>query len=124
MAAIRRITLPLLRPAILVAAALPRCSMRSASSTSCYVMTGGGPGTATEPIALYTFNTLMQHLRFGYGSALSVIILRRYIRVGRVAIRVFGVDAARDARDEEAAAVGRRRVLVWRRWSVPLATGR
>ena len=39
-----------------------------------YVMTGGGPGTATEPIALYTFTTLLQNLRFGYGSALSVIV--------------------------------------------------
>ena len=33
-----------------------------------YVMTGGGPGTATEPIALYTFATLLQNLRFGFGS--------------------------------------------------------
>ena len=39
-----------------------------------YVLTGGGPGTATEPIALYTFNALLQNLRFGYGSALSVIV--------------------------------------------------
>ena len=39
-----------------------------------YVMTGGGPGTSTEPIALYTFNMLLQNLRFGYGSALSVIV--------------------------------------------------
>jgi DNA-binding MarR family transcriptional regulator len=39
-----------------------------------YVMTGGGPGTATETVAMYTFSTLLQHLRFGYGSALSVIV--------------------------------------------------
>jgi raffinose/stachyose/melibiose transport system permease protein len=38
------------------------------------VITGGGPGTSTEPIALYTFNSLLQNLRFGYGSALSVIV--------------------------------------------------
>ena len=37
-------------------------------------MTGGGPGTATEPIALYTFSALLQNLRFGYGAALSVVI--------------------------------------------------
>ena len=37
-------------------------------------MTGGGPGTATEPIALYTFTSLLQNLRFGYGSALSVLV--------------------------------------------------
>ena len=39
-----------------------------------YAMTGGGPGTATEPVALYTFNALLQHLRFGYGSALAVLV--------------------------------------------------
>ena len=38
-----------------------------------YVLTGGGPGTATEVISLYAFTTLFQDLRFGYGSALSVI---------------------------------------------------
>ena len=31
-------------------------------------MTGGGPGTATEPLSLYAFIALMQRLRFGYGS--------------------------------------------------------
>ena len=39
-----------------------------------YVMTGGGPGTATEPLALYTFATLLQHLQFGLGAALSMIV--------------------------------------------------
>ena len=39
-----------------------------------YALTGGGPGTATEPISLYAFNVLLQNLRFGYGSALSVLI--------------------------------------------------
>ncbi len=39
-----------------------------------YVLTAGGPGTATEPVAVYAFVTLMQSLRFGYGSALSMIV--------------------------------------------------
>ena len=38
------------------------------------MLTGGGPGTATEPLALYTFDALLRNLRFGYGSALSVIV--------------------------------------------------
>ena len=67
------ITLPLLRPALLVAF-LFRTLDAFRVFDVVYVMTGGGPGTATEPIALYTFSTLLQHLRFGYGSALSVII--------------------------------------------------
>ena len=66
------ITLPLLRPALLVAF-LFRTLDAFRVFDVVYVMTGGGPGTATEPIALYTFSTLLQNLRFGYGSALSVM---------------------------------------------------
>lgn len=40
-----------------------------------YVLTQGGPGTSTEPLALYTFTTLFSQLRFGRGAALSVLIV-------------------------------------------------
>jgi ABC-type sugar transport system permease subunit len=69
----RYVTLPLLRPAILVALIFRTLDAFRVFDLV-YVMTGGGPGTSTEPIALYTFNTLLQNLRFGYGSALSVIV--------------------------------------------------
>ena len=49
------ITLPLLRPALLVAF-LFRALDAFRVFDVVYVMTGGGPGTATEPIALYTFS--------------------------------------------------------------------
>ncbi len=69
----RHVTLPLLRPALLVALIFrTRDAFRVFDLV--YVLTGGGPGTATEPIALYTFTSLLQNLRFGYGSALSVIV--------------------------------------------------
>jgi ABC-type sugar transport system permease subunit len=67
------VTLPLLRPAIVVAAAFRALdALRLFDLT--YAMTGGGPGSATEPLSLYAFIALMQRLRFGYGSALSVTI--------------------------------------------------
>lgn len=69
----REITWPLLRPALVVAL-LFRALDAVRVFDVIYVLTGGGPGTSTEPIALYTFNTLLQHLRFGYGSALSVMV--------------------------------------------------
>jgi len=69
----RRVTLPLLRPAILVALIFRTLDAFRVFDLI-YVLTGGGPGTATEPIALYTFNTLFQNLRFGYGAALSVVV--------------------------------------------------
>jgi ABC-type sugar transport system permease subunit len=68
----RHVTLPLLKPAIMVALVFRTLDSFRVFDLI-YVLTGGGPGTSTEPIALYTFNSLLQNLRFGYGSALSVI---------------------------------------------------
>jgi len=85
----REITLPLLRPALLVAI-LFRALDAFRVFDVIYVLTGGGPGTSTEPISLYTFNTLLQHLRFGYGSALSVIIFAVTFALALLYIRVAG----------------------------------
>ena len=49
------VTLPLLKPAHLVALVF-RALDAFRVFDLVYVMTGGGPGTSTEPIALYTFN--------------------------------------------------------------------
>jgi ABC-type sugar transport system permease subunit len=54
------------------------------------VLTGGGPGNATEPIALYAFTVLTEHLRFGYGSALSVIVFLVTFAVALVWVRLLG----------------------------------
>ena len=66
------VTLPALRPVITILLTL--AAIRGLRVfTEVYVLTGGGPGTATEVVSLYAFTTLFQNLRFGYGSALSVI---------------------------------------------------
>ena len=67
------ITLPLLAPALVVAAAFRMLDALRLFDLA-DVLTGGGPGTATEPLSLYAFIALMQRLRFGYGSALSVTV--------------------------------------------------
>jgi multiple sugar transport system permease protein len=85
----REITLPLLRPALLVAV-LFRALDAFRVFDVIYVMTGGGPGTATEPVSLYTFNALLQHLRFGYGSALSVIVFLTTFALALLYIRLVG----------------------------------
>ena len=38
-----------------------------------WVMTGGGPGGATETVSIYTYRTYMRYLDFGYGAGLVVI---------------------------------------------------
>jgi raffinose/stachyose/melibiose transport system permease protein len=39
-----------------------------------YVMTGGGPGNASEVLATYTYTTAFQQNQAGYGSALAMLI--------------------------------------------------
>jgi ABC-type sugar transport system permease subunit len=85
----REVTWPLLRPALLVAV-LFRALDAFRVFDAIYVMTGGGPGTSTEPVSLYTFNTLLQHLRFGYGSALSILIFLATFLLALLYIRLAG----------------------------------
>jgi len=84
------ITLPLLTPAIAVAA-LFRLLDAFRVFDVVFVMTAGGPGTATETVALYSFSTLLQHLRFGYGSALSIFTFAVTFALALIAIRALGV---------------------------------
>jgi ABC-type sugar transport system permease subunit len=81
------ITLPLLAPAVIVAAAFRTLDALRIFDLP-YVMTGGGPGTATEPLSLYAFMVLMQRLRFGYGSALSILVFVFALIVAVASVRV------------------------------------
>ena len=85
----RHVTLPLLAPAILVALIF-RTMNAFRVFDLIYVLTGGGPGTATEPISLYSFNSLMQNLRFGYGSTLSVLVFLVTFALALGYIRLLG----------------------------------
>ncbi len=87
----RHVTLPLLRPAIVVAVVF-RALDAFRVFDLIFVLTGGGPGTATEPIALYAFNALMRDLRFGYGSALSVLVFLLTFGVAWLYVRLVGRD--------------------------------
>lgn len=83
------ITLPLLRPAVVVALAF-RALDAFRVFDLIYVLTGGGPGTATESVSLYTFSALLQKLRFGYASALSMIVFAATFALGLIYIRAVG----------------------------------
>ena len=87
----RHVTLPLLKPAILVALIFRTLDAFRVFDLI-YALTGGGPGTSTEPISLYTFNALLQMLRFGYGSALSVIVFLITFGLALLYIRLLGAD--------------------------------
>jgi multiple sugar transport system permease protein len=68
----RRITLPLLMPQIVIAM-LFRFAQAFGIFDLIQVMTGGGPGGATEVVSLYIYSTVMRYLDFGYGAALVVV---------------------------------------------------
>lgn len=69
-----RIIVPMLGPVIFINAVLA-----ISGSFKCfdliYSMTGGGPAHYTEVIAVYMYNTTFVHQNYGYGSALSIIIM-------------------------------------------------
>jgi ABC-type sugar transport system permease subunit len=94
----REITLPLLRPALVVAV-LFRVLDALRVFDLVFVMTAGGPGTATEPISLYSFTALMRNLRFGYGSALSVLVFAVAFIGALATIRLFGSSLTRSEHD-------------------------
>jgi ABC-type sugar transport system permease subunit len=96
-AQIRYVILPLLRPALVLAFVF-RLLDAFRVFDIIYVLTGGGPGTATEPVALYTFSTLLRALRFGYGSALAMIVFLASLALALAAVRLFAAGMAGDAR--------------------------
>jgi ABC-type sugar transport system permease subunit len=87
----RHVTLPLLKPAILVALIFRTLDAFRVFDLI-YALTGGGPGTSTEPIALYTFNALLQNLQFGYGSALSIIVFLITFSLALIYIKFLGAE--------------------------------
>ncbi len=89
------ITLPLLRPTLLVVLVFRTLDALRVFDLV-YVLTGGGPGTRTEPLALLTFDMALKNLRFGMGAALSVVIFVCSFGLALVYVRL--LDRSEDAR--------------------------
>ena len=83
------VTLPLLRPAILLAL-LFRSLDAFRVFDAIYVLTEGGPANATETLSIYAYKTLMRSGDFGYGSALSVATFVCVLAIGLGWLRVLG----------------------------------
>jgi multiple sugar transport system permease protein len=69
-----RITLPLIRPAI-VMVVIMRTMVALTAFAAIFTVTGGGPGTATEILNLYAYRKSFTELSIGYGSTLAVALL-------------------------------------------------
>jgi multiple sugar transport system permease protein len=69
-----RITLPLIRPAIVIVLIM-RTMIALSAFAAIFAATGGGPGTATEILNLYAYRTSFSELNLGYGASLAVVLL-------------------------------------------------
>jgi ABC-type sugar transport system permease subunit len=68
------ITLPLLRPVFLYVVVISIIGAFQAF-TPMYLLTNGGPGSATRVLSMFIFQNGFQFLKMGYASAASVIFL-------------------------------------------------
>jgi multiple sugar transport system permease protein len=82
----RHITLPLIRPAIVIVVIM-RIMVALSAFAAIFAATGGGPGTATEILNLYAYRTSFTQLDLGYGAALAIVLLAITIAVSLVMFR-------------------------------------
>nr|WP_225938004.1 sugar ABC transporter permease [Myxococcus sp. RHSTA-1-4] len=87
--AFRSITLPLLKPALLLAL-LFRSLDAFRVFDAIYVLTEGGPANTTETLSIYAYKTLMRSGDFGYGSTLSVATFLCVVLLALVWLRLLG----------------------------------
>lgn len=76
----RHITLPLIRPAVVMVVILRTMTALSAFA-AIFAATGGGPGSATEILNLYAYRTSFAELNLGYGAALAMVLLALTVAV-------------------------------------------
>lgn len=70
----RYITLPLIRPSIVIVVIL-RIMVSIRAFAAIFSATGGGPGTTTEILNLFAYRTSFTSLSLGYGAALATTLL-------------------------------------------------
>src|SRR4051794_22114405 len=68
------LTLPLIRPAVVMVVVLRTMTALSAFA-AIFAATGGGPGSATEILNLYAYRTSFAELNLGYGAALAIVLM-------------------------------------------------
>ena len=82
-------TLPLLRPVLLVAVVL-RTIDAVGTFDQIFVLTKGGPGTATQLISIYAYNTAFLFNQYGRAMAMLIGVLAFLIVLMTAAVRLMG----------------------------------
>jgi multiple sugar transport system permease protein len=73
LARVTRVTLPLLRPVLLIALLFRTLDALRAFDLM-FVLTGGGPAGSTETLTVYAYRSLFQTLQIGLGSAIATVV--------------------------------------------------
>lgn len=81
------ITLPLIRPTLVVVVIL-RMMVALSAFAAIFAATGGGPGSATEILNLYAYRTSFSDMNLGYGASLAVVMLVITLGVSLVLFRL------------------------------------
>jgi multiple sugar transport system permease protein len=84
----RRITLPLLKPALMVALIFRTLSAFLVFDVV-YIMSNGGPGTSTETLAYLDFNAFHVDNDYGYGGAISLVLIVLCLLIAGAYTRIF-----------------------------------
>ncbi|PLR96540.1 carbohydrate ABC transporter permease [Bacillus sp. T33-2] len=85
------ITLPLLKPSILVAL-LFRTLDAFRVFDLIFVLTGGGPGGATETISIYGYKAMFAQTNFGYGSVVVMIMFICVAAIATIYVKFLGAN--------------------------------
>lgn len=88
----RQITIPMLMPSIVVALIFRTITALQTFDIP-YTMTKGGPGNATETLAMLIHKTTIDYLDVGYGSTLAVFMFALSLVVTAVYLRRIGRNA-------------------------------
>ena len=92
--AFRHITLPLLMPFIMVAVVIRTIDALKAFDTI-YVITQGGPGTASETINIFLYLNAFAYYNMGYASAVVVVFFA--IIIGLALLLLWSRERFKDA---------------------------
>jgi ABC-type sugar transport system permease subunit len=83
-----RLTMPLLKPALVVALIFRTLSSFMIFDVV-YIMTSGGPGTSTNVLSFLDYNAFLVQNDFGYGGAVSVMMIIIALIIATAYVRVF-----------------------------------
>jgi ABC-type sugar transport system permease subunit len=93
-----RITLPMLKPSLFLCFVIGMLNSFT-SFDLVYVMTGGGPGRATELLVTYIYKLGFSQTRFDYAAAVTVFFFVLLIAITWIANRLSGGNAGAVERD-------------------------